>query len=345
MKRILAALTTCAMLFANEATAQTPDQTVSNGVISISLRPLQRGGALTSLSVMGTETLDTYDHGRQLQASLFFSSGSEAGAYVPCNGFNEPPWYNPQEAGDTCNRSSTTWGGGAGPAGSGEVNVGTDPLDWGGLGVRPAGFQISGNHKIGPLSYMNLNQVVRLLYTFRANSQTVTPLLYLPWGSPNLAPFVPAIYFKASVLNRLYGLSMDGTTWTEVTSSVNAPISLNYQPSYYRFKAMAWMTSNTSSVNQGWGVAIYGGWTTSQTCAGAVTMSLPAQNGQCANYAAQKFSTTASTDRVGVNNISLIDQTLPTIPAGTSVTRMPHLIAGDLDTIRSIVNGLADQGY
>ncbi|MFA9285414.1 MULTISPECIES: hypothetical protein [unclassified Comamonas] len=333
------------VLLGEHVRAQVVSQTADNGTISISLNPVQYGGAITSLKVSGVETLDTHDHGRLLQASLFFNAGSESGAYVPCNGGNSPPWVNPQEAGDNCNRTSTTIGGGPGHVGSGEVNVLTEPLDWGGLGVRPVGFQIGGNHKLGPLPYMNLNQVARLLYTFKTTDQTVHPLTYLPWGEPNLGPFVPAIYFKASLLNRLYGLSMDGSTWTEVTSSVNAPISTAYQPSYYRFKAMAWATDDTSSPSDGWGVAIYGGWTTNQICSGIVTMTLPAQAGQCANYAAQRFPTTASSDKVGTNNISLLDQTLTTIQADSSVTRMPHIVVGNLDTIRSIINGLSDQGY
>lgn len=344
MKTTTIAIALTAILGGN-VSAQVPSQTADNGTISISMTPSQFGGAITSIKVLGTETLDTHDHGRQLQASLFFSAGAESGAYVPCNGSNSPPWVNPQEAGDNCNRTSPTIAGGPGPAGSGEINILTQPLDWGGLGVRPVGFQIGGNHKVGPLPYMNLNQVARLLYTFNATSQAVTPLTYLPWGEPNLAPFVPAIYFKASVLNRLYGLSMDGTTWTEVTSSVNAPASTAYHPSYYRFKAMAWTSGNTTGPTQGWGVAIYGGWTTNQACTGSVTMSLSSQAGQCANYAAQRFPTQASSDGVGTNNISLVDQTLTTIPAGSSVTRMPHIVVGSLDTIRAIVNGLSSQGY
>ena len=322
--------------------AQTVSQTVDNGVISMSINPNVNGGAISSLKFGGVETVDSFDRGRLIQTSVFFDAGSETGTYVPCANATIPQWVNPQEGGDICGNPSSTWGGGPGPVGSGEINVATSPLDWSALGVRPAGFQIIGNHKIGPLPYMNLKYVARLLYTYKSTTQTIKPLHYLHWNTPNLVPYSPAMVFRASVLKRLYGLSMDGKTWTDVTNSVSTQ---GENGSYYRFKAMAWTTTDATNETQGWGVAVYGGWTLSQPCAGPVTMALSSQAGQCPNYSASSRLLPTASDGYGISALNLLDQTLPTIPVGGSATLMPHIVVGNLDTIRSIVNGLSSQGY
>lgn len=75
-------------------------------------------------------------------------------------------------------------------------------------------------------------------------------------------------------------------------------------------------------------------------------MVLSSQATQCPNYAAQSYPTAASTDgHGGVNNLSLLDQTIGTIPAGGSVSRMSHLAVGNLGTIQTVVNAIYSAGY
>lgn len=325
-----------------DAGAQAINQTVNNGVISMSITPGVHGGAISSLKFGNVETVDSFDQGRLIQTSIFFDAGQETGVYVPCANATLPQWLNPQEGGDICGNPSPTWGGDAGAIESGEVNVATTPLDWSAAGVRPAGFQIFGNHKIGPLPYMNSKYVARLLYTYKSTTQSINPLHYLHWNTPNLVPYAPAMVFRASVLNRLYGLSMDGMEWVDVTDSVSTH---GDNASSYRFKAMAWATPDTINDTSGWGVAVYGGWTLSQTCAGPVVMELTSQNGQCPNYSASSRILNTASDGHGISALNLLDQTLPVIPVAGSATLMPHIVVGNLDTIRSIVNGLYSQGY
>ena len=326
------------------AISQVPAQTVSNGVITLGVTPSIHGGGIDSLKVVGTETIDNADLGRQLQASLFFPTTNQTNTCYPSTPL--PPWLNPQEVGDICGRVSPVWGGGPGPNGSGEINVGTYPLDYDGSGATPIGLSITGNHKIGPLPYSNVTQVARLLYTIKSEASSITALHQVGVNSPSNGnatpvPFIPAIYFKGNTLTRLYGLSIDGSTWTEVTNNTNIGGSNGYDPSLYRYRAMAWMRPDL-----GWGVGIYGRWTLNQKCTRSWKMALAEQQGQCPNFAAQRFPNTfSSAGSGGVNNISLVDQTLGTIPAGGSVSFMPHVAVGDLNTIKGLINGIYNSGY
>lgn len=73
---------------------------------------------------------------------------------------------------------------------------------------------------------------------------------------------------------------------------------------------MAWMTSDL-----GWGVGLYGRWTLNQTCPITFNTTLPEQQGDCPNYAAESFPDSSPAND-GTNNLSLLDMTLTEIPAG-----------------------------
>ncbi|HEX5749162.1 MAG TPA: hypothetical protein VFZ09_23165 [Archangium sp.] len=181
---------------------------------------------------------------------------------------------------------------------------------------RAAGLRMEGHHKVGPLPYAPVNEVVKLGYLFINGSGASQPFMtsvYDSAGQPTPVPFVPAIYFKASVLNRLFGLRFDGV-WEEV--AVNSSNGA-YTPSKYRYFAMAWMRQDL-----GWGVGLYS----------------RATLGQATNFVAQRFSAQ------GTNNLSVVDQTLGTLGPYASVGREPHLAVGNLGTIKSIFDQVYNSG-
>ena len=317
-------------------------QRVSNSVVSLGISGA-RGGSIDSFKVLGVETIDTNDLGREIQTSLVFNSAQ----YTPTCPDGQPraatSVINPQEAGDICGRPSNVYGLNLGPTGSGEINSGSNPRDWQGRGYVPPGLRIEGNHKIGPLPYVNANEAVRLLYTIFSDQQSVTFDHTTPLANGHVTPvpFLPAMYFKGNVLTRLYGLSLDGTTWTEVTPTVfSSTTNGQYNPSLYRFRAMAWMNPQAN-----WGVALYGRWTLTQGCNNVIfPMTLANQVNQCPNFAAIRYPSGTPGVIGGVNNLSLVDQTLGTIPAHGSVSRMPHLVVGDQATMQRIINQIYSSG-
>ncbi len=140
-------------------------------------------------------------------------------------------------------------------------------------------------------------------------------------------PFVPAIYFKGDVLTKLYGLSIDGSTWTDLSASVVSSFDGTYAPSLYRYRAMAWMRPDL-----GWGVALYGRWALHQSCGyNTFSMAQQDQSGQCPNFAAIRFPNATLGVVGGANNLSLIDQTLTTLPAGGDIGLMAHLNGWQFD--------------
>jgi hypothetical protein len=334
---------------------------VSNPVVEISMQYEQgnsapRGGAISSLKVFGTETIDTDDQGRSIQASVFISNSymlpnnivnNEGLMVCPANQSfinTVMPGRNVQNGGDMCGRPSPIYD--IGTSGN-TLSVGVKPYDWGGAGAIP-GFYITGHHTVGPLPYINTSEVIKLTYHFIWDGQNgnASGLKFQDFDQDadgkTPVPFVPAIYFKASVLPRLFGLSIDGSQWVEVTPTpsriINGPtptVASNentYRPSLFRFRAMAYMTQDL-----GWGVGLYGRQTISQTCATTFNMSWSAQAGQCPNFVAQNHSGLT-------NNLTLIDQTLSFIPKGSSVEKTSHIAVGNLGTIQSLINNIYNSG-
>lgn len=309
-------------------------QTVSNSVVSLSVDQ-SHGGAITSFKVLGTETINGADLGRDIQSSFFFDSAGLPPQAAGCV-TAVPPWLNPQEAGDECGIPSQIYA--IGTTGN-RLDVGVYPRDWHGRGITP-GLRIEGHHTVGPLPYISDPETTQLKYqVYWDQAYAGQPDLKFqhstfdarPRATP--VPFVPAAYFKADLLPRLYGLSLDGTTWIELTSSVSASGG-DYEPSLYRFRAMAWMQAEL-----GWGVALYGRSTLEQSCgANAFEMALAAQSGQCPNFAAQRFPSQ------GTNNLSVVVQGLRDQPPGTGVEIISHMVVGNLTTIQDQVNRIYQSG-
>ncbi|WP_132255201.1 hypothetical protein [Methylobacterium segetis] len=309
-------------------------QTASNGVVSLTVSG-SRGGSIDSLRILGVETINTADLGREIQASLFFDSTSLPPQAKTCE-TKAPPWLNPQEAGDECGVPSQVYA--LGTSGR-SVSVGSYPREWAGRGTT-SGLRIEGHHTVGPLPYLDAQEVIRMRYQVHRDRADARPsnlafmhAVFDGLSRPTPVPFVPAAYFDRQVLSKLYGLSMDGTAWTDLSSNVST--AATYAPSLYRFRAMAWMRSDL-----GWGVALYGRWTLDQRCGThKFPMALPDQTDQCPNFAAQSFPTQ------GTNNLSLVDQTLTELKPGAGVELTAHTIVGNLDTIRAGVNAIHGRGH
>lgn len=329
MKNLLIGLAATAL-----AAGSSQAQTVSNSVVSLSADQ-SHGGAITSFKVLGTETINGADLGRDIQSSFFFDSAGLPPQAASCV-TAVPPWLNPQEAGDECGVPSQIYA--VGTTGN-RLDVGVYPRDWHGRGITP-GLRIEGHHTVGPLPYISDPETTQLKYqVYWDQAYEGQPDLKFqhstfdarPRATP--VPFVPAAYFKADLLPRLYGLSLDGTTWIELTSSVSASGG-DYEPSLYRFRAMAWMQAEL-----GWGVALYGRSTLEQSCgANTFEMALPAQSGQCPNFAAQRFPSQ------GTNNLSVVVQGLRDQPPGTGVEIISHMVVGNLSTIQDQVNRVYQSG-
>jgi len=56
-------------------------ETVSNGVVSLTIEQ-NHGGSISSFKVLGTETINSDDLGRDIQASIFHRSGLTASAFI-----------------------------------------------------------------------------------------------------------------------------------------------------------------------------------------------------------------------------------------------------------------------
>ncbi len=319
-----------AILTAGAASAET----VSNSVVSLTVDQ-QHGGSISSFKVLGVETINSDDLGRDIQASLFFEAADLPAQPTSCR-TAVPPWLNPQEGGDECGLASTIYA--IGTTGN-RLDVGVYPRDWHGRGLTP-GLRIEGHHTVGPLPYLAEPETTELRYQVYWDQaypgQKNLKFMHSTFDSRPRAtpvPFIPAAYFKANLLPRLFGLSMDGTTWTELTSSV-ASSSGDYTPSLYRFRAMAWMQQG-----MGWGVAFYGRSTLDQSCGtNSFEMALPEQAGQCPNFAAQRFP------GQNTNNLSLVHQGLWDQPPGTGVQVTAHMVVGNLPTIQDQVNRVYQSG-
>lgn len=318
--------------------ANPPGGVVSNSVVQLGISAT-RGSAIDSFKVLGTETIDVNDLGRELQASLFFPWSQGAGSHYTCGNVDVlvGNLSNNQEAGDACTLTSNIYALGTSQS-TGQINVGAYPRDWVGRGVVPPGLRIEGHHQIGPLSYMNDPDVVLLQWYIFADQQSITPTHVSQDANLNNTPipFLPAIYFRGDVLTRLFGLSIDGATWTELTGVASGG---PYTPSLYRYRAMAWMRPDL-----GWGVGLYARSSLNQTCATTYTMALPSQQGQCPNFAAEKFPNGTPGVNGGTNNLSIVDQALPTIPGSGYVIAKAHLAVGSLSTIQNVVNGVYSAG-
>lgn len=309
-------------------------ETVSNSVVSLTIDQ-NHGGSISSFKVLGTETINSDDLGRDIQASIFFNAADLPPQPSSCVSA-VPPWLNPQEGGDECGASSTIYAIGTT---ANRLDVGVYPKEWHGRG-QTTGLRMEGHHTVGPLPYLGEPETTELRYQIywdRAyEDQGDLKFLHSTFDArprPTPVPFVPAAYFKADVLPRLFGLSIDGNVWIELTQSVSWTNG-DYAPSLYRFRAMAWMLEEL-----GWGVAFYGRSTLDQSCAGhAFEMALAEQAGQCPNFAAQRFP------GPGTNNLSLVHQNLAAQPPGTGVQITAHLIVGNLLTIQDQVNRLHASG-
>lgn len=313
--------------------------TITNGIVSIGVNVTgTKGGSIESLKVVGIETLNVADLGREAQASIFVNS-----SLLPPQGANcqatLPIWLNPQDGGDQCNTPSQVYA--IGTSGS-TVHVGSYPRDYAGRGPTP-GLRIEGHHTVGPLPYLNAPEVVQMKYQVywdNAAGRGALPTMHYVYDGLSRqtpVPFLPATYFKGDLLTRLYGLSVDGSTWVDLTSSVSTRSDGTYAPSLYRFRAMAWMRSD-----MGWGVGLYGRWTLNSNCSTNFGMALTEQSGQCPNFAAQRFFSGGSSQ---TNNLSLVDQSLAKLAPGTGQEFIAHFVVGNLDTIRSYVNALFAAGY
>jgi hypothetical protein len=305
---------------------------VSNSVVTLGISGT-RGSSIDSFKVLGVETIDVNDLGREIQASVFISYSAPSTTCAPTTATYE----NSTEAGDICGVASGVYA--IGTAGA-SIAAGSYARDWNGRGTIP-GVAIEGHHQVGPLSYAAFPQVSNLTYYIVSDQLNSTFLQNVPLGG-GVTPvnFMPAIYFRGDVLSRLYGLSVDGQTWTEVTANTISSPTNTYVPSLYRFRAMAWMTSDLA-----WGVGLYGRSTLNQTCPTTYSMTLSSQAGQCPNYAAEKFPNATPGQVGGANNLSLLDQTLTYVAAQTYAIRESHLMVGNLATIQSVVNTVYNAGH
>ena len=313
-KRIFIATAMIALVAPIAAIAQVALQ-VSNPVLSIRINEAW-GGAIDSVKVLGYEVVDVNDTGRQIQASLYFNT-AQLGTFC---GKSAPQWYNSVQAGDLCNNRSSIYAIGSD---SKNLHVGTYPLDWHGRGQKPAGLLVEGHHEIGPLSYLNRNEVARLSYRFINN--TGATLNFQPnsppvadGNGPTPVPYIPHAYFKNSELTRLFGLT-DSGIWVEETSGVYAAVvEGDYRPTRYKYKAMAWMREN-----MGWGVALYSRNTLNQPT----------------NFVAAKFPTG------GTNALVVTDQSITTLANNAYIDKSMHMVVGSLATIKEIVDLLYAGGY
>ncbi|RDH45171.1 hypothetical protein [Zooshikella ganghwensis] len=185
----------------------------------------------------------------------------------------------------------------------------------------PEHFTIEGHHKLGPLPYAKFPEVARLFYIFRLGKGAPTPNVKFlnevtDSSNVNMTPtsFIPAVYFKDDVLTEAYGLSFDGSKWEKLNPNVG---NANYFPTLYRFRAVAWMTPDL-----GWGVSIYSRETLTQEY----------------NFALEKKPTEKT------NMINVINQNLGVINRGEQVTAMAHMVVGDLETMKNIINIIYDSG-
>lgn len=318
---------------------------INNSTVSITVpAPPGYGGGITSVKVLGNEVVDTADRGRNIQASIFLPT-SLLGNVVPVHGANQlplkcqapnPPWLNPQESGDECGNDAYVY---HLSTNGNTLNVGTQVMDWHHRGIVP-GLVINAQHKVGPHSYINAQEVSELNYNIilgsdypMNNGPLPLPLIDSVFdfnSNPTPVPFLPAAYFKANLLTKIYGLSIDGLNWTDVTSVVNTSNG-EYTPSLFRYRSMAWMKDDLS-----WGVAFYSRQSLNQVCAVIFPMELASQTGQCPNFAAGKFGTT--------NNLSVVRQGLPQLNVDTTISHRTHMVVGNLSTIQHFVNEIFNSG-
>lgn len=305
---------------------------VANDVLAIGVSGTH-GGAIDSLRVLGRETVNTADLGRHIQAVHFFPFAALPDGAASCNG-PKPPWAAPQEAGDQCGGASEVYD--LRHEAPNRLRVGVRPREWATGRLFP-GLRYETRITVGPLPYAGAKEIAELSYRVRWDGAAggTPPQMLHAVGAANGAtpvPFVPAAYFDSATLTRLYGLSIDGRDWQEVAPTVSR--DGNYAPSNYRFRAMAWMRPDL-----GWGVAFYSRATLDQSCHGAsFPMALPAQAGQCPNFAAQAFPVH------GTNNVSVVDQTGGRPAAEGGVTLTSHAVVGNLATIQQIVNAVHEAG-
>ncbi len=307
---------------------------VDNGILSIGVSG-SRGGAIDSLRVLGQETVNTADLGRLIQAVHFFPFAELPPQPALCNG-PKPPWAAAQEAGDQC----------AGPsevvdlrlADRRRLTVDVRPKDWA-TGETIQGLRFETQITLGPLPYLPKQEIAELRYRVTWDGLPAgkkPPKTLHAVGAENGAtpvPFIPAAYFNSGTLPRLYGLSLDGAKWQEVTPVVSKDGA--YAPANYRFRVMAWMRPDL-----GWGVGFYSRRTLDQGCHGVTfPMALPGQAGQCPNFATQSFP------NHGTNNVSVVDQTGTTAEAGRSLELVSYILVGNLGTIQENVNAVFDAGH
>jgi len=311
---------------------------ISNSVIFMGINqqpnpqnPQGHGGAIDSLKVLGVETIDVQDLGRLLQASLSIGKPTYHLNNRPTclSGQLAPQWFNPQEGGDFCRNASVIKATSTFPA-QREMNVITAVQSWQGEDLwdendlnshfLPDFFTIEGHHKLGPLPYANYEEAIRLQYIIRLESGAPTPsIVFLndindANGNPTPTSWIPAIYFKDNVLTRAFGLSMNGSNWTEI----NVPIgNFGYLPKLVKYRSVAWMRSDLS-----WGVALYGRNTLNQTH----------------NFALEKKPV------AGTNLVNLIYQNLGTLQRGQEKHVRSHMAVGNLNTLKLVINQIYNSG-
>ena len=293
------------------------DVNVTNPVISLSVTA-DRGNSIASLQILGIETVDTSDLGRGVQASIYFPTGL-AGKSL-CAGVDEH-WVNLQSAGNDEKVPARIC---LHPAKEGRtITVAAYPQ------MSPNGgelwenepdqhFCVHTTYALGPLPGLPFPELVQLVYRFRTTrGLKFSHLVCDQRGKPTIVPFIPLAFFKADVLSRLFGKDECTGEWQEYQPRAETV----YHPSQYRKRAMAWMRADL-----GWGVALYGPWTLSDT-------------GQD-NFTAQAFPD------YGVNQLCLVDQSLGAINASqdeqydASTQRTAYLIVGNMDTISHIIGSI-----
>ncbi|WP_430912320.1 hypothetical protein [Methylobacterium sp. sgz302541] len=328
--RLAAGLTLVAALSAPAGAEE-----IDNGILAIGVSG-RHGGAIDSLRVLGQETVDTADLGRHIQAVHFFPFAELPAGAPRCDG-PKPPWAAPQDAGDQCAGTSEIVA--LESSGRRHLGVNVRPREWA-TGETFPGLRYETRIALGPLPYLDAREVAELRYRVRWDASAAgrpPPQAMHAVGAGNGAtpvPFIPAAYFGSRTLTRLYGLSLDGAAWQEVAPTVSP--DGNYAPSNYRFRAMAWMRPDL-----GWGVGFYSRRTLDQHCHGvAFPMALPAQAGQCPNFAAQAFP------NHGTNNVSVVDQTSGAPDRTREVEELiSHVFVGNLATIQANVNTVHGSGH
>ena len=307
---------------------------VANDVLAIGISGAH-GGAIDSLRVLGQETVNTTDLGRHIQAAHFFPFADLPAGTPSCKG-PKPPWAAPQDAGDQCGGTSQVYA--LENTDGKRLHVGVLPREWA-TGETYPGLRYETRVTLGPLPYDGAAEVAELKYRIHWDAtvagQKPLPMMHSV-GAGNGAtpvPFIPAAYFDSETLTRLYGLAIDGASWQEVAPNVSRDAS--YAPSNYRFRAMAWMRPDLT-----WGVGFYSRGTLDQGCHGvSFPMALPAQAGQCPNFATQSFP-----DH-GTNNVSVVDQTGGTLAPGQAIELTSHVLVGNLGTIQENANRIHASGH